>query len=118
MASLCLIVNFGLLALPKMPWLMAVYPRADLLMHLLAFGSAATMAFALFGVRGLVALGLMSAGLAIELLQFLTPPRQPSISDMMANVMGIALAAAFVAGVQRAMMLERSLRYLPVSSRS
>ena len=69
--SLALIINYGLLSLPPVTWLMAVYPRADLVLHLLAFACLAVMAFALFGTHGRVVLALLAAGAAIELLQML-----------------------------------------------
>lgn len=94
LCSLALIIYFGLLSRPPVTWLMVAHPRADLVLHLLAFACLAIIAFALFGIYGRVVLALLAAGAAIEILQMLAPPREPSLLDMLANAAGIALAAA------------------------
>lgn len=73
----------------------------DKLLHFLAFGGLATLALYMeraWHQRAMWILGLLLAGLAIELLQKLVPGRSFCWYDMRANAAGIA-AAVVVAGL-------------------
>lgn len=108
--SLALITNYGLLSPPPVTWLELAFPRADLLLHGLAFACLAILAFALFGVKARAVMAMLAAGAVIELLQALEPPREPSFMDMMANAAGIALAAGVVLALRKALAEQRLRR--------
>lgn len=70
--------------------------RHDKLLHFLAFGGLALLAGRMaqdFTEQALWLLGLVLAGLAIEMLQNLVPGRKFCWRDMAANVAGIGVAA-------------------------
>ena len=73
----------------------------DKLLHFIAFAGLSTLALRIepvWAVRTLWLLGLLLAGLAIELLQKLVPGRTFCWRDMSANTAGIA-AATLVFGL-------------------
>lgn len=109
LSSLGLIANFGLLAPPPVTWLELAIPRADLVLHLLAFACLAIVAFVLFGVRVRVVVAMLAAGAAIELVQAFEPGREASFADMMANAAGIALATGVVLAFRK-LLAEHRLR--------
>lgn len=64
----------------------------DKLNHLCAFAALAVVAAAAFAPRWrAVAAGLLAYGVAIELLQALTPTRSAEVADVLADAVGLAL---------------------------
>ena len=88
-----LIIQFGLFSKPPLSWLLSGLSRADLVWHTLAFASLALPSFLLFRPMAKVAFSLFLLGGILELAQLTTVTRQASFSDLLADGVGIALAA-------------------------
>ena len=88
-----LIIQFGLFSKPPLSWLLSGLSRADLVWHTLAFASLAMPAFLLFRPVLKVAFSLLLLGGVLELTQLMTVTRQASFLDLLADGVGIGIAA-------------------------
>ena len=78
--------------------------NADLVAHAtinLVLGLLALKAFSFPRGYAAALLGLAFVGGAIELLQSFSPNREPAVSDLVANLAGILLAAGVAWGVRK-----------------
>jgi VanZ family protein len=94
--NLALIFNFGLIKVPTASLNFFWFVRGDHFLHALAFCSLGLTTFALFNIGKLTFAFLVCIGAGLELLQAFTPPRQPSLSDVAADVVGIVIAAVLL----------------------
>jgi hypothetical protein len=112
-ASTGLILLFGLWARPPLSWLLSGFSRPDLVCHAIAFVGLSLPAFVLFGLKQKVALSLVTGGAMLELLQLLTPQRHAALLDLLADAVGILLAAGVFLFVR---YLGRTSVYSPVKA--
>ncbi len=100
--SLSFIIHFGLFAAHPLSPLMRNLSRPDLILHCIAFACLSIPALLLFRSMIRTAAGLFLLGFALELAQWVWTSRQASITDLAANVSGIALAVVIVLMLKRA----------------
>lgn len=99
--SMCLIIKFGLFSKPPLSWLFHKLSRTDLVLHAVAFAGLALPAFVLFRPMIKTAVGIFALGAGLELVQWASTSREASMSDLMANGLGIALAAFAIVTLRR-----------------
>ena len=82
----------GLTVLAVLPNVMVVENGADKMLHIAGFCFLTlwpTMTFIRRNHIYMSAMALIAAGMAVEILQAFAPTREPSIEDMMANIIGV-----------------------------
>jgi hypothetical protein len=91
-ASAWLILNYGLLTTVRFDASMFHPFRRDLALHTLAFASLTLPALCLFRPKAMVLAGCLGFGVMLELAQFFSLRREPSLADVAADALGIAVA--------------------------
>lgn len=111
-------INYALFTVPNFSLNVFGIIRGDHLLHALAFFSLSLPAFALLGFNVRSVIVLISSGIGVELLQILRPPRQPSLTDIVADIFGILIAAVVVLTVRYAARFVAKQSHVLLSDRA